>query len=975
MECSEPPLALAVSCTYGEPVPPDGVLAMQVNVLTSGAAGSVLDSATVEGGGAAAAVAGVSNSLDGSPTPFGLADYRISATDQAGGGDTQAAGHPYEMTASFDFNTHLQPATDAIGVPTDGPVEEPSDIVAYLPPGVVGNPTAVETCPESALLEGTFQAACPRGSIVGSVTLQLRGAVDSTGVVGGPSAIYNLAPDRGYPAEFGFSILRNPVIMYAAAVWHGGGYRIRLSTRGLPQETLSGVSLTFFGDPSEKSHSRAPARTFLRSPTGCTREPVVSRLEAASYREPHRWASAEAPVYSSLEGCDVLQFNPQLTLTPDTAAADTPSGYEVSVKVPQAEGFPGVPATPDLKNATVSLPAGVAISPAAADGLTGCPESGPEGVEFAHGTSHPDEAGEGEEIGPDGFSRLAPGHCPATSAIGVVEVLTPLLAEPLKGHLFVGLPLCGGEAQPACDEASAASGKLFRVYLEASGAGVIIKLKGSVEVDPLSGHAVVRFAQNPQLPFEELKVKLDGGARAPLANPQRCGTATTSALLEPWGGPSATPGSEYTVTGCAAAMLFAPAFSAGTLTPLADGFSSFSLTFSRHDGEQDLAGASIHMPPGLLGKIADVPPCGEPQAREGTCSAASRIGTAHVAAGSGSQPLWLAGPVYLTTAYRGAPYGLSVVVPAKAGPFNLGNEVVRAAITVDAQTSALSVTSDPLPQIKDGVPFRLKTVSVTIDRPNFMFNPTNCRQQAITGTILGLLPGGAAGSTVPVATPFAAAGCKNLPFNPRFAVLTQAHASKANGASLHVKVTSGAGQANIGKVRVDLPKQLPSRLTTLQKACPDAVFNANPASCPPASSVGTAVAVTPVLKAPLSGPAYLVSHAGASFPDLVVVLQGEGIRLDLVGNTDIKKGVTISTFNTVPDAPISTFDLVLPEGPHSALAAYGNLCRTRLNMPTALTGQNGAEIKQTTRIAVSGCPKHKHAKRAKTHRKGRSGRR
>jgi hypothetical protein len=255
------------------------------------------------------------------------------------------------------------------------------------------------------------------------------------------------------------------------------------------------------------------------------------------------------------------------------------------------------------------------------------------------------------------------------------------------------------------------------------------------------------------------------------------------------------------------------------------------------------------------------------------------------------------------------------------------------------------------------VQLRIKTVNVTIDKPGFVFNPTNCSQQQVSGTLAGALPNGSPGSTAVVSSPFAVTGCKNLPFKPKFTVLTQAKTSKANGAYLHVKVVSGPGQANIGKVKVDLPKQLPSRLTTLQKACIAAVFETNPANCPAGSVVGTGTAVTPVLKNILTGPAYLVSHGGAAFPDLEIVLQGEGITLDLVGNTDIKKGITSSTFKSVPDAPISTFDLVLPEGPHSALAAYGNLCKSTLNMPTALTGQNGAVIKQTTKIAVSGCPK------------------
>jgi hypothetical protein len=314
--------------------------------------------------------------------------------------------------------------------------------------------------------------------------------------------------------------------------------------------------------------------------------------------------------------------------------------------------------------------------------------------------------------------------------------------------------------------------------------------------------------------------------------------------------------------------------------------------------------------------------------------------------------------VYLTGPYQGAPFGLSIVTPAKAGPFNLGNVIVRAKIEVDRNTSALRVTSDPLPQIIDGVPLRIQTVNATIDRPGFMFNPTNCAQQAIVGTITS-----AQGTSAGVASPFAVAGCANLPFKPSFKAGTQAKTSKANGASLTVRVGSGAGQANIAKVRVVLPKQLPARLTTLQKACTEKQFNVDPAGCPPESDVGSATAVTPLLAHPLTGPAYLVSHGGAAFPDVVFVLQGEGITLYLDGNTNIKKGITTSTFNSVPDAPISSFVTTFPEGPHSVLAtnipanAKGSLCGQKLTMPTTITGQNGAVVTQTTKIVASKCPK------------------
>jgi hypothetical protein len=410
---------------------------------------------------------------------------------------------------------------------------------------------------------------------------------------------------------------------------------------------------------------------------------------------------------------------------------------------------------------------------------------------------------------------------------------------------------------------------------------------------------------------------------------------------------------------------FAPSLTGGSTNVQAGAFTPFTVTMSREDGNQNLSGIQLHLPPGLLGVLSSVKPCGEPQASQGACGPESLIGHTVVSVGLGSDPFTVSGgQVFITGSYKGAPYGLSITEPARAGPFDLGTVIVRASISVDPHTSALTVTSDPLPTILDGIPLQIKHVNATIDRPGFTLNPTNCSSLQLAGTLSS-----AQGATSVSSVPFQVSNCATLPFKPKFTVLTQARTSKANGASLHVKVASGSGQANIAKVKVDLPKQLPSRLTTLQKACVDDVFNANPAACPPESAVGTATAVTPLLAHPLTGPAFLVSHATAAFPDLVIVLQGEGITLYLDGNTNIKKGITSSTFNSVPDAPITTFDLVLPEGPHSVLAtnlpekAKASMCGQSLTMPTAITGQNGAVVKQTTKIAVSGCPKAKKAKR------------
>jgi hypothetical protein len=856
----------------------------------------------------------------------------------------QAGGHA-DFTTAFKLNT----TTD----PTQGTVPDQSlqDVEVELPAGLTGNPQAMPRCTASQLAAGSVPE-CPTDTQVGFGSIEFEGGFQF------PVGVFNMVPDTGEPAAFGFVILGVPVRV-SLHVRTSGDYGLTATLHGVPEAVLVfGSTLKFWGVPADSSHdaerflpggvepgasgqpipSQAPHVPFMINPSACG-EPLMATVRTDSWQHPGDWKSATATI-GSIVGCDALSFAPSLTVAPDTSRRDSPTGYTVALHLPQSS-TPGGVAAADLKSARVTLPTGLAMSPGAATGLVACPAAA------------------------DGIGTDRQPSCPDSSKLGSVEVTTPLLSDKLLGSLYL-LP---------------SNPPNVKILLSVEADGVNVKLAGSVTADPATGQLTATFEQSPQLPFEDLRMRIDGGAQAPLSSPQACGDATTTSELVPWSAPytlTATPSSVFKVEGCPGVSPFAPGFFAGTTVPIADGFTPLSLTFSRHDGEQDLAGVSVTMPPGVTGMIANVVRCREPEANTGTCSEASRIGTANVAAGAGSQPLWLAGRVYLTGPYKGAPFGLSVVVPAKAGPFDLGNVVVRSTVRVDPKTAAITVTSDPLPQIRDGVPFRLKTIGVTVDRPEFMFNPTNCSQMHVTGTVSGAMPDSSLGATAQVSSPFAVAGCKSLPFTPKFTVLTHAKSTKANGAYLHVKVTSGPGQANIAKVKVELPKQLPSRLTTLQKACPDGTFNASPASCPVASLVGMATAVTPVLKNPLTGPAYLVSHAGAAFPDLVIVLQGEGITLDLVGNTDIKKGITISTFNAVPDAPISTFDLVLPQGPHSVLGAYGNLCKTALNMPTAITGQNGAEIKQTTRIAVSGCPKHKHAtraKRAKTRRKGRSGRR
>jgi hypothetical protein len=419
---------------------------------------------------------------------------------------------------------------------------------------------------------------------------------------------------------------------------------------------------------------------------------------------------------------------------------------------------------------------------------------------------------------------------------------------------------------------------------------------------------------------------------------------------------------------CPSIWPFHPEFEAGTSNPNAGQLSPLTVTFNREDREQDIAALKIVTPPGLLGSISDVALCGEPQADLGTCAAASQIGEMTVSAGPGSHPYYQKGMVYLTGPYKGAPFGLSIVVPTHAGPFNLGNVVVRARISVNPETAGLTVTTDPLPQVLDGIPLRLRKTNVTINRPGFIFNPTNCAQLHITATVSG-----SQGTQAQVSTPFAVAGCAGLSFGPKFKVATSGKTSKLDGASLDAKLVYPSGpQSNIARVKVELPKQLPSRLTTLQKACPDATFEANPSACPSASVIGAVQAVTPILPVKLVGPVYFVSHGGAGFPNLVAVLQGYGVRVDLIGETFISKaGITSSTFPSIPDVPVSSFELFLPEGPYSALAANGNLCKEKLSMPTSFVAQDGAQLKQSVPIQVTGCAKAKTTKK-KTKKKSKA---
>jgi hypothetical protein len=982
IECQASPGSSEFECAALEPVPAGGIIVFNVRLQVAvGSPRSVVNFAEIGGGGALPAStrnpATTGNTVEGGRAPFGVQDFSVGAFGVDGTPDVQAGAHPSTVVSTIDFTTvHETVGERALNLEETRPMEDPKTVLVHLPRGFIGNPQAAGQCAQTSLLGSERHPEnCPADSQVGTVELVLPG-----GGFARLLPLYNLVPDPGYPVEFGTEFDSATILLRAQVLPSEEGYAVSIAVIGIPRSTilkLLGVTITFFGDPVESDHVSGVPSAFLTNPSECSTPPQPVRLEMDSWVNPSRWVSAETPMFAlphgvGLEGCDLLKFDPSIALVPESSAPDSPSGYEVGVTVPQAPGAVSTLATPDVEKASVSLPAGVVLSPATAAGLTGCNEHGPGGFQPGDKNTVGHDVQEGEELQGDGLVHPARGECPSSSRVGDVEVSTPLLPEPLHGHLYVAQPRCGG-VLPACTAASATNGELFSVYLEAQGSGVVIKQKGVVSADPVSGRVSTSFEGIPEFPFESLKVSLYGGSRAALANPQTCTAGEATSVLLPWSSTTAaTPFAPISFASCSLPMGFAPSLNAGTRSSRAAATDSFALAVSRADGEQNFAGMSVSMPPGLIALVSHVTPCGEPAAAQGTCGPESLIGHTQVAAGSGSSPLWVSGRVYLTTAYGGGSFGLSIVTPAVAGPFDLGLVVVRAAIKIDPHTAAVSVVTGPLPQMLEGVPLRLKTIEVTIDREDFILDPTNCARHTIAASVKGALPDGSPGTTASVSSSYAVTGCRSLAFSPTLTATTRGKASKLGGASFVVKLSTQPGQANIAKATFVLPLALPSRLSTLQKACPDATFEVNPAACGAGAIIGHATAITPALKTPLTGPAFLVSHGGAAFPDVEFLLQGENVTLVLDGKTNIKKGITTSTFNEVPDAPVSSFEAVLPQGPHSILTANVpvkrnySLCGTHLVMPTTITAQNGAVTTRNTPVRVTGCARttklrHKHA--------------
>jgi hypothetical protein len=885
-------------------------------------------------------------------------DSQILTTN--GSAATEAGSHPYEWTLTFVLEHH--PGEEG----SIQPNVEVQNVDVNLPPGMVVNPSATTTrCSEAALESAGI---CPGSSVVGEDDYSF-GIKEASQ---GKEPVYNMETPPQEPAELAFRALEGTIVHILGNVRTGSDYGLAAEVPDVNQQArVWANTITLYGEPKE---ARLP---FLTLPTSCG-SPLTTSLSANSWQDPAAY-TVEASAFSDdsegdpvpVTGCEKLSFSPSLSVQPTTHAASSPTGLNVELTVPQEESFDGL-AEADLRNAVVTLPAGMSGSPAVANGTLGA--CSPQQI---------------------GLTEASSPSCPKSSKIGTVEVATPLLEQPLDGSVYLAQQGINQFPQ----EGSNPFDSLIALYLVIEGKGVVLKVPGEVSMDPVTGQLTTRFGEDPeveegnpavtghlllpQIPFSHLKLDFFGGARAALVTPPTCGTYAVTSSLTPYSapesGPPATPSSSFEINERCNGGQFNPSLVAGTENNQAGGFSPMTVRLSLSEAlepEQEMERIQVKMPPGLLGEVPSVTLCKEPQAEQGTCGQESLIGHVTTGVGAGPDPLYVTGEVFLTESYEGAPFGLSIVAPAVAGPFDLGVVKVRAAVNIDPETAALTVTSDPLPRILDGIPLHIRTVDVDVGREHFILNPTNCAPMSIHAQVTGTL-----GASASLSSPFEAANCAALGFAPKFSVSVSGRSSRVNGTSLDARIAYLAGaQANIAQAKFELPKQLPSRLKTLQKACPAAVFDANPASCPAASTVGIVRATTPVLSGTLNGPVYFVSHGGEAFPDLDVVLQGDGVRADLVGSTFISKAsVTSSTFKSLPDVPVSSFELYLPAGPDSALTANGNLCKSSLAMPTTFIAQNGTELRQSTPIAVSGCPKStkkpKKAKKPSKARKASKGRR
>jgi len=866
--------------------------------------------------------------------------------DLDGNPERQAGSHP---DSSGRYRVVLQDPSNRESFP----VEAPHRFIQEVPPGLIGNPSAVGYCPLAGMkgAQSGLGSACPVDSQVGIAYI---GDEGNEGQPRGKAPVYNLPAPDGTPALFAFNYLG--VVIRLTPSLRPHDYGITIDSGIIPQGiVLPQVEVIFWGVPADPAHNSlrygplaggafyyppaeptAPRKAFVSAPTSCPGTPDMQTGRIDGWKSIGVFdvqsitADPNGEPFIST-GCDRLPFEPAIEARPTTNVADAPSGLDVKLTIPQNTDPDGLAAA-HLKNASLKLPEGMTINPSSANGLGAC---SPSGIGLVSPIGEAKAIFNGEDA-----------NCPNDSKLGTVQVNTPLIDHPLNGEVY----LAGQGNNPF--------NSLLALYIsvEDPQTGTTIKLAGQPKPDPNTGRLTVEFANNPQLPFEELKVNLFTGPRAALKTPMACGQYATTSTMTPWSSPygaDKTPSDAFAITkganggACLKAADQAPnkpSFNAGTIDPAAGTYSPFVLKLTREDGTAPIKGIDATLPKGLLGKLAGIAYCpdsslasaagksGKSEQSSASCPANSEIGKVTVGAGAGSNPLYVGGKAYLAGPYKGAPLSMAIVTPAVAGPFDLGTVVVRTALKVDPETAQIRAVSDPIPTILQGVPLDIRQIAVNLDRPSFTLNPTSCNPMAVTGQVLSVFDQPSA-----LNERFQVGGCAALGFAPKLAMHLKGGTQRGKYPALTATLKARAGDANIAKAVVSLPHSEFLAQEHIRTVCTRVQFAAD--ACPAASVYGEATAWSPLLDKPLSGPVYLRSSPNP-LPDLVADLNGQ-IRVSLVGRIDSVRGGIRNSFELVPDAPVSKFVLSMQGGKKGLLVNSRDLCKSVNKVDAEFAAQNG----------------------------------
>lgn len=928
-----------ITCTTAEPLrvlhASPNALSIPIEVDAGAPANATVPVEISGGGGLGTDSFGLPIVVSKEPASFGVSAAWAGSFEADGSPSVQAGGHPYQSAAYFTLNT-VRLRNGAFS-----PAGDSKDVVVDLPPGFIGNPLAGKRCPQSVIVEPeSGSALCNQEMSVGNLDPFIGEPKESLKL---PSRLYNDMPPKGYAAEFS-TRLAFPLQSVIATINGEETFGIRLTgPNNANFDKIYGVYAGFEGVPQFGT-----GQALLSNPVSCAEsrqtQPVV-RVRASTFQEPAALRETILP-QPALSGCESLKFEGEDPATgngqvafgfqPTSTQGSAPVGAAAHLHIDQG-GLtdPNGLITPELKRAVVRFPEGLSLNPSSANGLAACTEA-----EIGYrGNGFPMPS-------PIRFTEARP-NCPDASKLGSVEIDSPLLDNPLAGTLY----LAAQEENPF--------GSLIAVYLVVDDpiSGVILKLPGEVTPDPQTGQLTATFDNNPQLPFEDLRLNIRGGGpRSQFATPEVCGTYSTTGTWTPWSAPESGPPAQtadsFTVSaGCSASAgtrPFAPSFEAGTTGTRAGGYSPLVIKVNRKDGEQELSRLDFTLPKGLTGKLAGIPYCpesaiaaaegksGKEERASSSCPAASRLGSVDTAAGVGSEPFHVGGNVYLAGPYRGAPVSTVVITPAVAGPFDLGDVVIRAPLYVDPETAQLTVKSDPIPTILKGIPLKIRSVAINVDRSDFILNPTSCEPMAFSASIAG-----GSGATATPSGRFQVGGCKDLKFSPKLKISLNGGTRRNGHPALVAKLTQPAGQANIGSVSVALPHSEFLEQAHIRTICTRVQFAAK--ACPKGSIYGRAEAITPLLDQPLRGFVYLRS-SNHKLPDLVAALRGpesQPLEIDLAGRIDSINGGIRNTFELVPDAPVSKFVLRMKGGKKGLLVNSTNICRGKHRATVRMGGQNG----------------------------------